>query len=54
MVTVRSQQATAKKPVQAVLSLDLKVTTMLPLLEMGSGNAEPQMRWVEEPCLTST
>ena len=33
---------------------DLKVTSMLLLLEMGLGNAEPQMRWEEEPWVTST
>ena len=54
MVTVRSQQATAKKPDQAVKLSDLKVTTMLPLLEMGAGIAEPQMRWVVVSWLTST
>ena len=54
MVTVRSQQATAKKPVQATEKSDLKVTTMLPVLEMGAGTAEPQKRWVEEEWVTST
>ena len=53
-MTVRLQQATAKKPVQAIELSDLKVTSMLPLLEMGAGSAEPQRRWVEEPWLTST
>ena len=54
MVTVRSQQATAKKPVYATTLSDLKVTTMLPLLEMGAGNAEPQKRWGVEEWVTST
>ena len=54
MVKVRSQQATAKKPVQAILLSDLKVTSMLPLLEMGSGSADPQKRWVEEEFWTTS
>ena len=51
---MRLQQATAKKPVQAISLSDLKVTSMLPLLEMGLGNADPQKRWVEEEWVTST
>ena len=54
MVTVRSQQATAKKPVYATALSDLKVTSMSPLLEMGPGSAEPQKRWVEEEWDAST
>ena len=46
---VRSQHATAKKPVKASVLSDLKVTSMSPLLEMGAGNADPQRRWVEDP-----
>ena len=53
MVTVRSQQATAKKPMLAITVLDLKVTVMLPLLEMGAGNAL-QKRWLRWSVLTST